>query len=69
MGCNNTDRLAGGEAERELAAPVRSLNAFIEGELARFGMLSIEKAQQESAIAQRNALFRSVLDEQPSIEK
>jgi hypothetical protein len=56
-------------AERELAPPVRSLNAFIEGELARLETLSIEKAQQESAIAQLNALFRSVLDERPSIEK
>ena len=69
MGCNNTDRLVDGEAERELAPPVRSLNAFIEGELARLETLSTEKAQQESTIAQLNALFRSVLDERSSIEK
>ncbi len=56
-------------AERELAPPVRSLNTFIEDELARLEALSVEKTGQESAIAQLNTFFRTVLDEQLSAKK
>ncbi|MES2832984.1 MAG: nucleotidyltransferase domain-containing protein [Pseudomonadota bacterium] len=52
--------------ERELALPVRSLNAFIENELARLETLAVDKTHSETAIGKVNALFRKILAEKSS---
>lgn len=49
--------------EKELVPQVKSLNAFIEVELARLELLDVERPQRPGTMEQLNQLFHAVLEE------